>query len=197
MKFNNYNPNYYENRELKVHKTEIPGLLLVDLVVNGDERGWFKETFQRQKLVELGFPADFEVIQNNASSNEQRGVTRGIHAEPWDKYISLTRGMAFSAIVDVRDGPTFGKVETFTLTPDKALFVPKGCGNSYQALSDNVDYTYLVNAHWSPEAKYTHTNVADPDLKIDWPIPLNQAIISDKDKAQPYFKDITPFGDNL
>lgn len=193
MEFNNYDPSLYECRKLEVHTTKIPGLLHIDLVINGDDRGWFKESFQREKLVALGFPEDFEVIQNNASSNEQKGATRGIHAEPWNKYITLTRGKAFAAIVDLREGDTFGIVETFELTPAQAIFVPKGCGNSYQALTSNVDYTYLVDAHWSPNALYTHTNVADPDLAIPWPIPLEEAIISEKDKAQPMLKNVRPF----
>ncbi len=195
MQFNNYDSSLYANRNLAVHKTKIPGLLLIDLAVIGDERGWFKESFQLEKLVTLGFPKDFKIVQCNASSNEQLGATRGIHAEPWNKYITLTRGKAFCAIVDLRKGETFGVVETFELTPQKALYVPKGCGNSYQALSNNVDYVYLVDAHWSADAHYTHANLADPGLAIKWPIPLGQAIISDKDRQQPLLKDITPFED--
>ena len=193
MEFSNYNPALYENQELKIETTHIPGLLFIDLVLYGDERGWFKESFQREKLIQLGFSPDFEVVQNNVSSNNQAGATRGIHAEPWNKYISLSRGKAFTAIVDLRKGPSFGVVEAFTLTPDKALFVPKGCGNSFQALTDNTDYVYLVDAHWSPDAQYTQVNLADPELNIAWPIPLSQAIISAKDKTLPLLKDIKPF----
>lgn len=193
MEFDNYNPTLYENHELNIHTTRIPGLLMIDLVVYGDERGWFKEAFQREKLVKLGFPPDFKVVQNNVSSNCQSGATRGIHAEPWNKYISLTRGKVFAAIVDMREGHNFGVVETFTLTPDKALFVPKGCGNSYQALSENVDYVYLVDDYWSADAQYVQANLSDPQLAIEWPIPLSQAVISGKDRDLPMLKDIKPF----
>lgn len=192
-KYNNYDSALYENKQLAIHKTKIPGLLFIDLVINGDARGWFKEGFQQEKLVALGFPPDFKIIQCNGSSNEKLGATRGIHAEPWNKYITLMRGHAYAAIVDLRDGPTFGTVETFDLTPSKALFVPKGCGNSYQALSDDVDYVYLVDAHWSPDAKYIQVNLTDPKLAIDWPIPLEQATISEKDQQLPFLKDVTPF----
>jgi len=190
--YSNYHPSLYENSELRVAKTSIPGLLVVDLILHGDERGWFKENYQREKLEELGFPKDFEVIQNNVSSNQEVGVTRGIHAEPWNKYITLTRGLCHVAIVDLRKGPTFGVVEQLTLTPARAMFVPKGCGNSYQTLTTDVEYTYLVDAHWSPETKYTFVNLDDPVLSIDWPIPLENAIISDKDRDHPMLADITP-----
>jgi dTDP-4-dehydrorhamnose 3,5-epimerase len=187
---NIFDPSSYN--ELHISKTDIPGLLVVALPVHGDSRGWFKESFQKKNMVSQGFPADFEVVQNNVSYNAQRGVTRGIHAEPWDKYISISVGSAFAAIVDLRSGDTFGKVLSFELNPGIALFVPKGCGNSYQSLEDGTTYSYLVNDHWSPAAKYTAVNLADPDLKIQWPLPLEIAEVSAKDKINPMLKDIQP-----
>jgi dTDP-4-dehydrorhamnose 3,5-epimerase len=187
---NIFDPSSYN--ELHVTKTDIPGLLVVALAVHGDNRGWFKESFQKEKMIAQGFPADFEVVQNNVSYNAQRGATRGIHAEPWDKYISISVGSAFAAIVDLRKGDTFGKVLTFELNPGIALFVPKGCGNSYQSLEDGTTYSYLVNAHWSPDVKYTAVNLADPDLKIQWPLPLEIAEVSAKDKINPMLKEIQP-----
>src|SRR5690606_17311716 len=83
---------------LAVHETPIPGLLVVDLPVHGDPRGWFKENWQREKVIAAGLP-DFGPVQNNISFNQARGVTRGIHAEPWDKYISVTTGRVFGAWV--------------------------------------------------------------------------------------------------
>jgi dTDP-4-dehydrorhamnose 3,5-epimerase len=187
---NIFDPSSYN--ELHISKTDIPGLLVIALAVHGDNRGWFKESFQKAKMVEQGFPADFNVVQNNVSYNAQRGSTRGVHAEPWDKYISISVGSAFAAIVDLRKGDTFGKVLTFELNPGIALFVPKGCGNSYQSLEDGTTYSYLVNAHWSPDVKYSAVNLADPDLKIQWPLPLEMAEISAKDKINPMLKDFQP-----
>ena len=191
--FSNYNPEFYANKELKVSETSIPGMLIVDLQVHGDDRGWFKESFQREKLVALGFPEEFVVAQNNVSSNRKTGVTRGIHAEPWNKYISLTRGEVFVAIVDLRDNDTFGSVETIKLTPDKAIYVPKGCGNSYQTLTPDVEYSYLVDAHWSEGLEYTMLNLADPTVAIPWPIPLEQAVVSEKDKLHPMLGEVKRF----
>ena len=88
-------------KELTATETSIPGMLVLDLPVHGDSRGWFKENWQRAKMGALGLP-DFGPVQNNISFNAERGVTRGIHAEPWDKYISVATGSVFGAWVDLR-----------------------------------------------------------------------------------------------
>lgn len=183
-----FDPTTYN--ELSVRETKIPGLLEFNIPVHGDNRGWFKENFQREKLTQLGLPEDFSVIQNNISFNEKAGVTRGIHAEPWEKFISVAYGSVFAAIVDFRPTGNFGAVETFSLNPGTAIFVPRGLGNSFQTLEDNTVYTYLVNEHWSPEAKYTLINLADEELAIQWPISLDKAEISDKDKAHPPLSEL-------
>ncbi len=181
-------------KELKVEETGIEGLKVLDLAVHGDSRGWFKENFQRAKMVELGIP-DLKVVQNNVSFNAERGVTRGVHAEPWNKFVSVAAGSVFGAWVDLREGsPTYGKVYTTTLDASKAIYVPRGVGNSFQALEDGTAYTYLVDAHWSAELKktYTFVNLADPELSIEWPIPLDRAIVSEADKNHPLLKDVVP-----
>lgn len=181
------------SKELKVQTTNIPGLLILDLPVHGDNRGWFKENWQNAKMSALGLP-EFGPVQNNISFNAKRGVTRGIHAEPWDKYISVGYGRIFGAWVDLREGDSFGKVFTAEIDPSKAIFVPRGVGNSFQALDDNTVYTYLVNDHWSQEAQslYAALNLADKTVAIDWPIPLAEAELSDKDKLNPELSAVTP-----
>ena len=180
-------------KDLKVTETNIPGLLVFDLPVHGDNRGWFKENWQRAKMMGLGLP-DFGPVQNNISFNAKRGVTRGIHAEPWDKYISVATGEIFGAWVDLRPGESFGQVYTTRLDPSRAIFVPRGVGNSFQALEDGTAYTYLVNAHWSADLKktYTFVNLADPDLGIQWPIPLEECELSEADRHHPMLKDAKP-----
>lgn len=181
-------------KDLSVTETGIEGLKVVDLAVHGDSRGWFKENWQRAKMTALGVP-DLRVVQNNVSYNDARGVTRGIHAEPWDKFISVARGSVFGAWVDLREGSeTFGKVFTTVLDPSKAIYVPRGVGNSFQALEDGTAYTYLVDAHWSLELKrtYTFVNLADPELAIEWPIPLDEATVSEADKNHPMLADVVP-----
>lgn len=87
-------------KDLSVAETGIEGLKVVDLAVHGDSRGWFKENWQRAKMTALGIP-DLKVVQNNISYNDSRGVTRGIHAEPWDKFISVAHGSVFGAYTAV------------------------------------------------------------------------------------------------
>ena len=181
-------------KELRVQKTAIEGLLIAELPVHGDSRGWFKENWQRAKMTAQGVP-DIRMVQNNVSFNAQRGVTRGVHAEPWDKWISVATGRIFGAWVDLREGSsTYGKVVTAEVDASRAVFTPRGVGNSFQALEDGTAYTYLVNAHWSAELKktYTFVNLADPELAIEWPIPLGQATVSDADKNHPMLADVVP-----
>ncbi|MFT3970681.1 MAG: bifunctional dTDP-4-dehydrorhamnose 3,5-epimerase family protein/NAD(P)-dependent oxidoreductase [Micropruina sp.] len=178
---------------LTLSTTAIPGLLVLDLPLHGDTRGWFKENWQRAKMLELGLP-DFGPVQNNMSFNATTGSTRGLHAEPWDKLISLAHGRIFGAWVDLRPGPDFGASVTLELGPDKAVFVPRGVANGYQALEPDTVYSYLVNDHWSPEARgsYTYLNLADETIAIEWPIPLTDAEISAADLAHPRLGDVTP-----
>lgn len=176
---------------LACHETTISGLQLWDIPVHGDNRGWFKENWQRQKMVELGLP-DLGPVQNNVSFNETRGTTRGIHAEPWDKFISVATGSVFGAWVDLREGPGFGTVFATVITPSVAIFVPKGVGNAFQTLEDSTAYSYLVNEHWSPEAEYTFLNLADETVAIPWPVPLHQAELSEKDRQHPRLVDVVP-----
>lgn len=183
----NFNPNEYN--ELTVTETPIPGFYVVKLPVHGDNRGWFKENYQKEKMEALGLPA-FEVVQNNFSFNDKRGATRGLHAEPWEKFISLANGRVFCAWVDLRAGDSFGRTFTLELNPGIAVFIPRGVANGYQTLEDNVTYTYLVNAHWSPDVKYVAVNLFDPALCIEWPIPQDQAVVSEKDLANPMLAEV-------
>ncbi|MDR1355020.1 MAG: dTDP-4-dehydrorhamnose 3,5-epimerase family protein, partial [Propionibacteriaceae bacterium] len=181
--------------ELTLQHTAIDGLLVIDLVLYTDSRGWFKENWQREKMTALGLPSDFVPVQQNMSFNTNRGATRGIHAEPWDKLVSLASGRVFGAWVDLRAGSqTFGVSVSFEFGTDKAVFVPRGVANSYQALEDATAYSYLVNEHWSLAAKnsYTFVNLADPNLRIPWPIPLCDAEISDADLAHPLLAEVSP-----
>lgn len=181
------------SKKLTAHETSIPGVVLYDLPVHGDKRGWFKENWQREKMVAFGLP-DFRPVQNNISFNEKAGTTRGIHAEPWDKFISVATGRIFGAWVDLRKGPSFGAVFTAELDPSQAIFIPRGVGNAFQTLEDNTAYTYLVNDHWSADAQgqYTFLNLADETAAIAWPVPLADAELSDKDKAHPRLADVVP-----
>lgn len=176
-------------KEIRTENTPIDGLVVYDLTVHGDNRGWFKENWQREKMTALGLP-DFGPVQNNVSFNDKSGVTRGLHAEPWDKFVSIGAGRVFGAWCDLREGSeTYGKSFTTELDPSKAIFVPRGVANGFQTLEDNTVYMYLVNDHWSADGEYSFVNLADETLAIDWPISLDKAELSDKDKAHPRLDD--------
>lgn len=186
-----FDPNEYN--DLTVTEAAIPGFYIVKLPVHGDNRGWFKENYQKEKMEALGLPA-FDIVQNNFSYNVEKGVTRGLHAEPWEKFISVANGSVFGAWVDLRKGESFGQTLTVEINPGTAVFVPRGVANGYQTLQENVTYTYLVNAHWSPDAQYTFVNLFDPAIGIAWPIPKDQAVVSEKDGGHPLLKDVAPIG---
>ncbi len=177
--------------DLSLETTAIPGLVVLRLDVREDARGWFKENWQREKMVALGLP-DFGPVQNNISFNSKRGATRGIHTEPWDKFVSVANGRAFAAWVDMREGETFGATFHIELDPATAVFVPRGVGNSYQTLEDGVSYSYLVNEHYRHGVAYPALNLADPTAAIPWPIPLADSEISEKDRTNPTLDAVTP-----
>jgi dTDP-4-dehydrorhamnose reductase/dTDP-4-dehydrorhamnose 3,5-epimerase len=180
------------NKELKATKTPIDGLVVYDLDVRGDSRGWFKENWQREKMTKIGLP-DLGPVQNNVSFNEKAGVTRGLHGEPWDKFVTIGTGRVFGAWCDIREGsPTYGKSFTIELDPTKGIYVPRGVANGFQTLEDNTVYMYLVNDHWSPDGQYSFVSVFDESLGINWPIPLDQAELSDKDRNHPKLVDAVP-----
>lgn len=176
-----------------VSSTPIPGLRVVQMPVHEDARGWFKENWQREKMVAAGLP-DFRPVQNNVSFNRLAGTTRGIHAEPWDKYVAIIGGSVFGAWVDLRAGENFGRSFSMTLGPGQAVFVPRGVGNGFQTLEPDTGYSYLVTEHWSPAAvdKYTFLNLADQETKIRWPIDLATATISEADLKHPRLHELTP-----
>ncbi|MFD3405127.1 dTDP-4-dehydrorhamnose 3,5-epimerase family protein [Kribbella sp. NPDC058693] len=162
---------------MKVEETTIPGVLRIGLEVKPNDDGWFKENFHREKLAKLGM----DVVQHNVAYFAEAGIVRGIHAEPWDKYLSPSSGRVFVAIVDLRDNATFGQVETFELGTADALFVPRDVGNSFCTLTPHTTYNFLVNEHWSPERMAV--DLFDPELAIEWPI--QKLSYTERDAANP------------
>ncbi|OAA25252.1 dTDP-4-dehydrorhamnose 3,5-epimerase [Frankia sp. EI5c] len=180
--------------EFSVRETEIPGLLVFDITSITDERGWFQEKFHRAKLVAAGLPESFEVVQTSVSYNRRAGVTRGFHAEPWDKYISVVSGRVFCAYLDLRRG-SFGRVVTVEIDANRAVFLPRGVANSFQTLADDTYYLYSVNRHWSADEydEYVFVNLADPQVGVRWPIPLDEAVLSERDRNHAGLADARPF----
>ncbi len=182
------------NVRMKLLNTKLSGLMLFELEdgTNGkgdfftDNRGGYVPFWNFKRLRELGLP-DMGEVKQVAFSKSKRGVIRGIHAEPWDKLIYVAIGKVFAVEVDMRGGsPTYGQHETFELDDHKVLFVPKGFGNSFQALEDSY-YFYQVNGEWTPETKYEMISYKDPSLGIKWPL-WDERIVSEKDESYPIIK---------
>ena len=176
------------------HTTDIPGLLIFDVTYVGDERGYFQEKYQKAKLIAAGIPENFTVVQNSLSYNKEAGVTRGFHAEPWDKYISVITGKVFAAYLDLREGKTFGTVVTVEINPNVAVFLPQGVANSFQTLEPDTYYLYSVNRHWNANDydKYCFVNLGDSQANVAWPIPLDKAIVSERDRNHPMLSAVKP-----
>ena len=171
--------------------TPIKGLEVFDLKVHEDQRGWFKENWKNDftnRITNSGFVP----VQNNVSMNLEIGTIRGMHAEPWDKYVSVASGRVHGAWVDLRDGEGFGKVFELEITPEVGVFVPAGVANGFQALDKNTSYIYLTNANWESGSSYKHVNLADPDLRIAWPLGINTELISTKDRLHPTLAEVQP-----
>jgi dTDP-4-dehydrorhamnose 3,5-epimerase/reductase len=177
---------------LAVHETEIDGLWVVDLVVNHDPDrpgATFREAYQGEKMRALGLP-EFHPVQFNVSESPL-GTLRGFHGEPWEKFIHVVSGTAFSAIADIRpESPTFKKVWTGELGSHNAIFVTRGLGNSFQAITELVTYTYLTSEHWQAGLSYPAVAWDDPELAVAWPITDERMKLSAKDTSNPRLADL-------
>ena len=181
-----------------VFKTSIEGILYIERPIHSDERGFFSEVVKIPELEQM-IGQVFVVKQVNHARSEQN-VVRGIHAEGWNKYVSVITGLAFSAVVDVRpESATFGMKEYFLLGEgDKGLkgclFLPSGVGNSICVLEGPVDYLYLVDRLYADRDKsgYLAISLFDPDLNIPWPVSKDQMVISDRDKNSITLRERSP-----
>jgi len=171
--------------------TAIPGLYVIDVESFHDMRGTTRRNYCQDDLAALGLPP-FEVTQNNIAFSKAVGTTRGFHAEPWEKYITVVHGEALGAWVDLREGSTFGTTVEVRLTPDKAVYVPRGVANSYQTQTEGMAYSYLINGSWPARDPYPLVYPFDADLGIQWPIPREHAILAAKDADAPPFAATKP-----
>ena len=175
---------------MNVIKTDLEGCLVFEPRVFGDDRGWFFETFNSDKLAENGLNLEFK--QGNTSSSI-RGTLRGLHYQwprPQGKFVSVVEGEVWDVAVDIRRGsPQFGKWTAVLLSAEnkRHFWIPEGFAHGFVALSERAVFTYLCTDTYQPECD---ANVAwdDPDLAIDWPI--TDVLVSPKDEKAPRLKDI-------
>lgn len=157
---------------MKVAAARIPGLLVVEPDVHGDERGFFMESYSRDRYVEAGLPGEF--VQDNLSLSA-RGILRGLHLQhpkAQGKLCFVLAGEVFDVAVDVRVGsPTFGSWEGLTLSAEnkRQFYVPPGFAHGFCVLSEQALFSYKCTEFYSAPSEL---GIAwdDPDIGIDWPI---------------------------
>ena len=177
---------------MKVTAAKIPGLLIIDPVVHGDARGFFVETYSRDRYAEAGVSGDF--VQDNLSSS-RRGILRGLHLQHprgQGKLCSVIEGEVFDVAVDVRIGsPTFGKWDGVTLSSDnkRQLYIPPGFAHGLCIVSERALFSYKCTDFYSAENELG-VSWNDEDIGIEWPI--DAPLLSDKDRANPKLRDISP-----
>ena len=177
---------------MKVTQTPLAGLLIIEPKVFGDERGFFLETWSRQRYQEMGINVDF--VQDNLSFS-RRGVLRGLHfqnPQPQGKLVYVLQGEVFDVAVDIRKGsPTFGQWHGVVLSDDnkRQFWVPAGFAHGFCVTSDTALFTYKCTELYAPQHERS-IRWDDPSLAIDWPITEPQ--VSDKDRLAPLLADIDP-----
>ena len=180
---------------MKIIKTDIPDLLIVEPEVFGDNRGYFFESFSQRKFEEAtGVKVDF--VQDNESLSAY-GVVRGLHFQkpPHEqaKLVRVVRGKVLDVALDLRpESPTYGRYEAVELSGEnhRQLFIPKGFAHGFSVLSDEAVFQYKCDDYYAPECE---DGIAydDPDLDINWHIPSEKMVISAKDLNRKTLKEHT------
>ncbi len=179
---------------LDVKSLAIPEIRLITPPIIRDARGFFSETYNQQSMAAAGIGAAF--VQDNHSLSRVKGVIRGLHYQvaphAQDKLVRVTRGAVLDVAVDIRHGsPTFGQHASAVLSADNwaQLWIPAGFAHGFCTLEPDTEVIYKVTDLYAPECD---RGIAfdDPALGIEWPVPPNEAVLSDKDRRQPKLADL-------
>jgi len=176
---------------MKITATKIPDVKIIEPDVFGDDRGWFFESYSKNKLKDLGIDINF--VQDNHSYSSKKGTLRGLHFQnnpmAQTKLIRCTRGSVLDIAVDLRkDSQTYKNWVAVELSAEnkKQIFIPKGFGHGFLTLTDDVEFQYKVDQYYSKEHDRS-IKFNDPEIGVDWKI--KDPIISEKDKNAPLLKD--------
>jgi dTDP-4-dehydrorhamnose 3,5-epimerase len=176
---------------MKILETDIPGVVIIEPAVHGDQRGWFIETWQQQRYAEAGISLPF--VQDNMASSSH-GILRGLHLQhPYSqgKLVQVVMGEVFDVAVDVRRGsPHFGKWVGVILSGDnhRQLWVPPGFAHGYVVTSNQAIFSYKCTDLYHPETDLS-IRWDDPDINIDWPV-VGKPSLSAKDADGLLLKDV-------
>ena len=177
---------------MKVEETKLDGVLLVTPQIFGDERGFFMETYNRDKALQLGLPAEF--VQDNHSKSS-KGVLRGLHYQcpNWQgKLVRTVQGEIFDVAVDIRAGSaTFGEWVGVYLNDEnkQQLYVPAGFAHGFCVTSDTAEVVYKCTSLYQPNEEGS-VLWNDADIGIDWPIEVPS--LSEKDEDAQHLADLPP-----
>ena len=183
---------------MHVEHLNIPAVRLLSPRKHGDRRGFFSETYNRKSLAVFGIDIDF--VQDNHSCSVDKGTVRGLHFQtpPFaqDKLVRVARGSVFDVAVDLRQGsPTYARHVSAVLSTEawNQLLVPIGFAHGFMTLEPDTEVIYKVSNYYAPDHdKGLLWN--DPALGINWPIPDEEAVLSDKDRKLPRLAELTtPF----
>lgn len=173
---------------MNVIETKIPGILIIEPDVHGDHRGYFMETYSKQKYAEIGITVDF--VQDNMSFSAQKGTLRGLHWQnapmAQSKLVSCTNGIVIDVAVDIRKGsPTYKQWVSVELSAEnkRQFFIPQGFAHGFLTITDDVEFRYKVDNFYSKEQD-RGIRFDDPSINVDWGGLLNgiEPVLSDKDK---------------
>ena len=176
---------------MKVTPTDLPDVLLIEPQVHGDARGWFVESFQRERYRDAGIALEF--IQDNMSYSS-RGTLRGMHIQHphgQGKLVQAIAGEVFDVAVDARRGsPHFGRWTGVHLSGENKhqLWVPPGFLHGFLVLSETALFSYKCTDLYHPETEFS-VRWDDPDIGIRWPLP-GEPRLSDKDRSAPLLRDV-------
>lgn len=182
---------------MNVIKTDIDGVVIIEPTIFGDARGYFFEIFSQREFDEKVCPIRF--VQDNESMSHF-GVMRGLHFQrpPYaqSKLVRCVRGAVLDVAVDIRQGsPTYGKHVAIELTEDnhRQLFIPKGFAHGFAVFSETAVFQYKCDEFYHPEAD-GGISITDRSLGIDWHIPADKALLSEKDTKHPLLREFcSPF----
>lgn len=178
---------------MNIIETEIQGVYIIEPKVFGDSRGYFFESYSRREFEAKVGPVEF--VQDNESKSCY-GVVRGLHFQKpphaQAKLVRVVKGKVLDVAVDLRkDSPTYGRHVSVELSEDnhRQVFIPKGFAHGFSVLSEEAVFQYKCDDYYAPE---TECAIAwnDPELNIDWRVPADQVILSEKDKRHPELKDL-------
>lgn len=181
-----------------ISKTSLPGVCIVTPTRHGDSRGFFSESWNRERLAEAGIDIDF--VQDNHSLSAKAGTVRGLHFQSpphaQDKLVRCGRGCLFDIAVDIRKGsPSYGRWigEELSFENGKQLFIPAGFLHGFVTRTPDTEIIYKCSDYYAPECDGA-VRFDDPDIGIDWGLGDVAAVLSDKDAAAPFLKDFdSPF----